>query len=104
MLKNNEKDSPGRFLYLLKLSIISFVCMGVLIGYHGHPIINSLIGAFWFAFVITAGLVMHAAFTARAMESSRIVSDEVVYLDSKNAHPRRRIGDRNRNENQPVIF
>lgn len=58
MSKTKLKEASRRFLRLLKLSIVSFVSMGILIGYHGAPLINSLIGVFWFVFAVTAGLVV----------------------------------------------
>ncbi len=61
MSKTKLKESSRRFLKLLRLSIISFVCMGILIGYHGAPLINSLIGVFWFVFAVTAGMVVISA-------------------------------------------
>lgn len=61
MLKTELKESSRRFLHLLKLSLVSFVSMGVLIGYHGAPLINSMIGAVWFVFVICASLVVIGA-------------------------------------------
>ena len=61
MSKTQLKESSRRFLYLLKMSILSFVSMGILIGYHGAPLINSLIGVFWFVFAVTAGLVITAS-------------------------------------------
>lgn len=61
MSKTKLKESSRHFLRLLKLSIISFVSMGVLIGYHGAPLINSLIGVFWFVFAVTSGLVLTSA-------------------------------------------
>lgn len=59
------KESSQRYLKLLRLSIVSFVCMGVLIGYHGAPLINSLIGMFWFVFAMTAGMVVISALTQK---------------------------------------
>ncbi len=61
MSKTKLKDSSRRFLKLLRLSIVSFVSMGILIGYHGAPLINSLIGVFWFVFAVTAGMVVISA-------------------------------------------
>ncbi len=61
MSKKKLKESSHRFLKLLRLSIISFVSMGILIGYHGAPLINSLIGVFWFVFAVTAGMVVISA-------------------------------------------
>jgi len=56
----------SRFRRLLKLSITSFICMGVLIGYHGAPVINSFIGLIWLLFVITAGSVTVTALSSKS--------------------------------------
>lgn len=72
-----RRKSSQRFLNLLKLSIASFVCMGVLIGYHGAPLINSLIGVFWFLFAMTSGMVVFAAINAEAEETSNLEELEV---------------------------
>ena len=64
MSKTKLKESSRRFLNLLKLSIVSFVTMGILIGYHGAPLINSLIGVFWFLFAVTASLVIIASLSS----------------------------------------
>jgi len=92
MSKTKLKESSRRFLHLLKLSIVSFVTMGILIGYHGAPLINSLIGVFWFLFAVTASLVIIASLSSednhetdaadsldsvdKAMESGEILSIE----------------------------
>lgn len=69
MSKTKLKESSLRFLKLLKLSIISFISMGILIGYHGAPLINSLIGVFWFVFAVTASFVIIAALSHEPDES-----------------------------------
>lgn len=66
MSKAKLNESSQRFFKLLKLGIISFISMGVLIGYHGAPLINSLIGMVWFVFAVTAGSVVISALTKEA--------------------------------------
>lgn len=75
MSKTKLKESSLRFLNLLKLSIISFISMGILIGYHGAPLINSLIGVFWFVFAVTSGMVIIAALTNESDEANFIELD-----------------------------
>jgi hypothetical protein len=74
MSKTKLKASSLRFLNLLKLSILSFISMGILIGYHGAPLINSLIGVFWFVFAVTASMVVIAAMTSESVEDNWIES------------------------------
>lgn len=65
------QTSPKTFLGLLKLSIASFILMGILIGYHGSALVNSFIGAIWFGFVMTASLVLMSAMSSKAVFSAK---------------------------------
>ncbi|MBX9953242.1 MAG: hypothetical protein K2Y39_28970 [Candidatus Obscuribacterales bacterium] len=78
MSKTKLKESSIRFLNLLKLSIVSFVTMGILIGYHGAHLINSLIGAVWFLFAVTASLVIIASLSSEDTNET----NATVALDS----------------------
>ncbi|GEM_PF-3143707 len=96
MSKTKLKETSRRFLQLLKLSIISFVSMGILVGYHGAPLINSLIGVFWFVFAVASGLVVMSALS-RETESIEPASvsekqfDEIEFAYSeKQANEKRR--------------
>lgn len=79
MSQTTLKKSSQRFLKLLRLSIISFICMGVLIGYHGAPLLNSFIGAFWFVFAVTAGMVVATSLTKES--ESKKPGPNVLKLD-----------------------
>lgn len=77
MSKSKLKASSKKFLYLLKISIISFVAMGILIGYHGAAIVNSIIGMVWFVFATTSAMVLMAAVKAEEEIPFGKVHDEL---------------------------
>jgi len=69
--------------------------MGVLIGFHGAPLINSLIGVVWFIFAITACSVTFTALTSKKQSSSKT---NLAQLDSwrKELKKERRAGKERR--------
>lgn len=110
MSKTKLKESSHRFLKLLRLSIVSFVSMGILIGYHGAPLINSLIGVFWFVFAVTAGMVVTSALSKEIVTPEienptfdKLLDDtETMFAEKRNENRRRRRADYRQKVSDPA--